>query len=383
MPSDQNIASRYVQRKVLLSSAVLLAVFFAVTAAVARAYHVRQQGLVNEWFQRGNFDLNRNQPALALEDFRNALSYGPDNHFVELRLAEALLAAGRLAEARSYLDTLWEGSPGSGEVNLDLAQVSIEQKDVDEASRYLRSAIFGSWEKDAAGQRRNARLELCNLLLSNDRIYEAKAEIAGLAADTPPGDAPQRIVIARLFTRAGEPAQALAEYEAGLRSQPRNEDWLAEAGEAAYQAGDYLKSEMYLSKADREGPSRAVQSRLALVRHVLGDDPFLTGLSEDERAQRSWRDLNQALDRLQNCSQAAGSSLPAQVASQVRTLNQQAQDLRKRATLRTFRRSADAREEAMRFVFHVETVLPQNCGSPTQMDEALVLIQKRHEGMAQ
>ena len=31
---------------------------------------------------------------------------------------------GRLTEARSYLLNLWDRSPGSGEVNLDLAHIS-------------------------------------------------------------------------------------------------------------------------------------------------------------------------------------------------------------------------------------------------------------------
>src|SRR6202043_1399862 len=110
------------QRRVLLLSLVPLGLLFALTATLARTYHVREAGLVQEWSRRGDQDLSAGHPAEALEDFRNALAYDPDNNLIQLRLAEALLADDRLTEARSYFLTLWDRSPGSGEVNLDLAR---------------------------------------------------------------------------------------------------------------------------------------------------------------------------------------------------------------------------------------------------------------------
>jgi len=79
---------------------------------------------------------------------------------------------------------LWDRSPGSGEVNLDLAHVSMRMGDAEQAIRYFQSAIYGSWEKDPARQRRNARLELYDYLVSQGRTGDAQAELAGLAADT-------------------------------------------------------------------------------------------------------------------------------------------------------------------------------------------------------
>ncbi len=98
----QHIVSRYLQRRVLLLSLILLALLFAITATLARTYHVREEGLAREWSDKGNTDLSSGKPAMALEDFRNSLSYAPDNPVVQLHLAEALLADGRLTEARSY-----------------------------------------------------------------------------------------------------------------------------------------------------------------------------------------------------------------------------------------------------------------------------------------
>jgi predicted Zn-dependent protease len=180
-----NIALRYVQRQVLLLSLILLVLSFVVTAAMSRTYHVREAALVQEWFRAGEQDMSAGRPEKALEDFRNALAYDPENNLVQLRLAEALLAGGRLTEARSYLANLWDRSPGSGEVNLDLAHVSMRMGDTEQAIRYFRGAIYGSWDSDPALQRRKTRRELYEFLVLEGRSIEAQAELAGLAADTP------------------------------------------------------------------------------------------------------------------------------------------------------------------------------------------------------
>jgi len=364
-----------------LLSLILLALLFAVTATLARTYHAREEGLVAEWFQQGNADFAAGKPGKAFEDFRNALSYGPDNQQVELRLAEALLADGRFTEARSYLVNLWERAPGSGEVNLDLAHDSAELRDEDEAIHYFRGAILGSWDKDPALARRNVRFELCEFLLSHNRANDAQAEIAGLAADTPAGDGLLHEETGGLFLKAGEPGKALSEFEAALRTNPRQSQWLAEAGQAAYQVGDYLKAEMYFSKVDRENPSKEIHASLVLVRDVLGNDPFLVGLGDEEQARRSWRDLGLALARLRNCAQAIADNSPSkQPPSDLQPLNNDAQDLQKRVNLRSLGKSAEERSEAMQLVFRIEDATSQICGPAAGVDQALLLIERRHEG---
>ncbi len=365
----------------LLFSLILLALLFVITAALARTYHEREEGLVSEWFQKGNADLANGKPALAFEDFRNSLSYGPENPNVQLRLAEALLADGRLTEARSYLVNLWDRAPGSGEVNLDLAHVSMQTEDVDQTIRYFHGAIFGSWEKEPALQRRKVRLELCEFLLSHRMTNEAQAEIAGLAADTPAGDGALREESGRLFLRVGEPGKALAEFESALQTNPRQSQWLADAGQAAYEAGGYLKAENYLSKADRENPSNEIHASLVLVRDVLGNDPYLAGLSDEEQTRRSWRDFELGLKRLRNCTgnSKAGSS-SGQPPSDLQFLNKDAQDLQKRVNLRSLGRNPEMRNEAMQLVSRIENATSRICGPATGLDQALTLIEKRHEG---
>jgi tetratricopeptide (TPR) repeat protein len=366
---------------VLLFSAVLLGVLFVLTAALARTYHAREEGLVSEWFQKGNADLADGKPAQAFEDFRNSLSYGPENTNVQLRLAEALLADGRFTEARSYLVNLWDRAPGSGEVNLDLAHVSMQTGEVDETIRYFHGAIFGSWEKEPALQRRKVRLELCEFLLSHRQTNDAEAEVAGLAADTPADNGALREENGRLFLRVGEPGKALTEFEAALQINPRQSLWLADAGQVAFEDGDYLKAETYFSKADRENPSEGVHASLMLVRDLLGNDPFLAGLSDEEQARRSRRDFQQGLERLRKCIgiSASGSS-SGQSPSNLQVLNKKTQDLQKRVNLFSLGKNPQMRSEAMQLVFRIEDATSVICGPPTGLDQALTLIEKRQEG---
>lgn len=377
----QNIVTRYVERRVLLFSLILLALLFVITAALARTYHAREEGLVTEWSEKGNADLAAGKPALAFVDFRNSLSYGPDNPDVQLRLAEALLADGRFTEARSYLVNLWDRVPGSGEVNLDLAHVDEQTGDMEEAIRYFHGAIFGSWEKDPELQRRNVRLELCEFLLAHRRTIDAQAEIAGLAADTPSENGDLREQNGLLFLRVGEPAKALAEFEAALKANPRQSQWLAEAGRVAFEDGDFLKAETYFSRADRENPSSENHDSLMLVRDVLGNDPYLAGLSDEEQARRTRRDLDQGLTRLRDCTGASGTAAtPGQPSQSIQPLTDEAQDLDKRVKLFSLSRNPELRNEAMQLISRIEDAASQNCGPGTGLDQALALIEKRQEG---
>lgn len=365
----------------LLLSLIPLALLFVLTVTLAGTYHAREEGLVRQWSQKGSEDLSAGHPGEAFEDFRNALSYDPNDDLVQLLLAEALLADGQLPEARSYLINLWDRSPGSGKVNYDLAHVSMQTGDWEQAIRYFQTAIYGSWDEDPAQQRNKVRLELFELLLRRGQTSEAQAELASLAADIPPEDATLHEQAGRLFVRAGQPGKAVAEYEAALRNNPRQSQWLEEAGYAAFAAGDYPKAETFLVRAARENPSSGDPELLGTVREVLDDDPLRPGLSNEDRAQRSWRAFQQGLVRLQECT---GSDTPPQSSGQIPSslyaLLQDAKGLKDRVNLRSLRKDPDLRNEAMQFVFHIEESTLKTCGTPTGEDRALLLIGKQHAG---
>ena len=363
---------------------MLLALLFVVTAALSRAYHAREEALARYWADRGNVDSSADRPAAAFEDYHNSLFYGPENPDVQLHLAEALLADGKLTEARSYLANLWDRAPGSGQVNLDLAKVSARMGDPGQAIRYFHDAIVGSWDNDSSAQRRNARLELYEYLMSSRRTDEAQAVIAGIAADTPAQNGPVHEENAHLFLRAGDPAKALDELEAALQTDPQNGQWLSEAAQVAFEAGNYPKAETYFSRAVRENPTDELRASRELVANVLRNDPFLPGLSEDEQSRRTWSDFQIALARLKKCTRdAANSSASEHASPNLDPLNKDAQDMQKRVNLSALGKDSGLRGATMELVSRIEDAASEICGPATGVDQALKLLKKQQEGAGQ
>ena len=213
-------------------------------------------------------------------------------------------------EARSYLVNLWDQAPGSGEVNLDLAHVSMQTGDMDQTIHYFRGAIFGSWENDPRSRGEMCGSNCANSFSPSGRTSDAQAEIAGLAADTPAEDGALREENGRLFLRVGEPGKALAEFEAALQIESAAKPVACRRRPCRHlKTATTLKAEPYFSKADRENPSDEIHASLMLVQDVLGNDPYLAGLSDEEQARRSLRDFEQGLERLRKCTGTAAKRL--------------------------------------------------------------------------
>src|SRR5207302_6523325 len=99
---------------------LLVIVFYAFTFSITRLYVQLQQHLSAYWFQRGQEALSDNKPQEAISNLRTALLYSHESPQYRFTLAQALGAADRVAEARSYFLNLLEDEPGSGPVNLQL-----------------------------------------------------------------------------------------------------------------------------------------------------------------------------------------------------------------------------------------------------------------------
>jgi tetratricopeptide (TPR) repeat protein len=376
-PEPTNIGSRYLRRRILLVSFLLLGLLFVATVTLARTYEARKEELVREWAQEGDSSLAAGKPAEALEDYRNALAYDPDNGSVQLHLAQSLLANDRLQEAHDYFLNLWERTPGSGILNLELARTSAQMGAADQAILYYRTAILGSWDQRPVEQRRSARLELCEYLIANQRIGDAQAEVAGLAADTPPGDVPDITQVGIFFMKVAAPVRALAEFELALKTAPNDAALNDQAGQAAYDAADYAKAEKYLTKALREAPSDRVREMLLTVRQIQDNDPFLAGLSDREKAQRSLDAYRQAYPRFADCSASAGNAQGYE-ASEIAALSKETSDLKKKINLVSFQEDPELQHQVMHLVFRMEDVTVRICKAPQGLDQALILIGKKH-----
>jgi tetratricopeptide (TPR) repeat protein len=197
------VAAGYAREVVLIICAVLLIVMFAVTALVTRLYHKKIHTLGDDWFAKGEVTFRSGNAALALVDYRNALVYSPNNPIFQLHLAQALASANREDEASTYLVNLLAESPGSGEINLELARISAHQGQFFSAVRYYHSAIYGVWETDPLLKRWNVRRELCEYLLDRGDMTDAQPEAIALTQEAPAGDAERQKEAAAYSRRAG------------------------------------------------------------------------------------------------------------------------------------------------------------------------------------
>src|SRR5579863_1982273 len=88
----------------VIASLTVLAIFgfIGVTKLVNR-FGEQQKALARHLYQRALEDQKDGKPDLAVEHFRDALVYSPDNFEYRLQLARALRDTGRTEEAEAYL----------------------------------------------------------------------------------------------------------------------------------------------------------------------------------------------------------------------------------------------------------------------------------------
>jgi tetratricopeptide (TPR) repeat protein len=410
----------YSRETVLLSCIGLLVLLLVVTAFASRMYHKQEHELADEWYAKGEAQFHSGNALEAAKDYRNALVYSESNTIFQFHLAQALTAANPRdtdEEARSYLLNLLAESPGSGEINLELAHISARQKGapaIQDTQRYYSGAIYGVWESgNPLMNRWDARRDLCDYLLARGMVSQAQPQAIALAQDVPLSDLARQKSAAQLLMRVGLWDRALTEYRLILTSHRRDPDALAGEGISAFQLGQYPLAAQELSALPpsmRKEPD--VGAALAESREVEAVSPFLNGLLSRERARRTLEALTRANALLQNCAQTAASApakpasatqpptkpssktsgtpanSPEQAAPSATAANDPlaqlqavfAQNSRAWREL-NFIRNPDQIDAAMSWVFQVESAAAQSCGaSPNLVDRALLLIAKSRTG---
>jgi tetratricopeptide (TPR) repeat protein len=308
-----------------LAVAGLLATFaalFATTSVLTRLFHAKEASLAESWSRRGERALQAGRAEQAAADYRNALAWSRNNPAYQLRLAQALLAAGRADEARAYLLTLAAAEPGHGLVNLELARLFARDSEVAEAHRRYHQAIYGVWEKDAPAWRRGARLELVEMLLGRGLRGAATVELQAVAEDLPE-EAASHVEVGRLFERAGDDARALEQFRKALSIEATDRQAMAGAARATFALGRYDAAIGYAERAARaREPDDDLARLLATARAVRDLDPDRPRLASPARARRARAVLDLAARALERC----GAERPgdAAVASALARLRAQA-----------------------------------------------------------
>lgn len=368
-----------------------VAAFAAVSHLVAR-FNANQQSRGRRLYVQGMADLNTGAADRAIEEFRAALTCDRANPQYQLSLGRALRDTGRLDEAESYLESLWQRTPEDGTVNLALARVAARRGSVDDAIRYYHNAMYGVWSTDPDANRRDARLELVEFLLRKSARAQAQSELVALAAFLPP-DPTLHLRAADLLAQAQDYPDALAEYERVLRLDHGNPTALAGAGEAASHGGRYRTAQRYLQLAVNAKPQDpALLYLLSSANLILETDPFVRRISDAERNRRIAAAFAKAGERLSACAQQRGvnlagagdpsvtSSLPSSEAPPALV----ALESRWMATRRDLPRlrsagEADLPDAIMDLVFQIEQQTAEDCGEPQGVDQALLLISRDRE----
>jgi tetratricopeptide (TPR) repeat protein len=277
---------------------------FGVTKIYVSYLRGLESSLAQRWFDRGEEAIAKGYPSVATEDYRNALGYDGSNRQYRLRLAEALMKEGRLAEAHAYLLTLWGQDPADAELNLDLARVYVALNKPELAIRYYRAAIDGVWKSDPLQRRIEARMELVHYLMQKGGKARATAELIAVQAEAPE-DPAVSLNVGDLLLKLGESSRASKSFDVVLKENAKNVDGLSGSGQAALAMGDYRKAVRLLTTADEltgSKPGSPEADELALAREAYDIDPFLRNLTITQRASRVATAFDLAMERLRSCA---------------------------------------------------------------------------------
>jgi tetratricopeptide (TPR) repeat protein len=374
---------------VLLGALLLVLLLAGFTAFASRMYHMTFHVLADQWFAQGDVSLHAGNAAEALNDYRNALVYSPNNPQFQFHLAKALAATGREEEAESYLVNLLSVSPGSGEINLELARSSARQKaGMAAALRYYHAAIYGEWDHDPLIMRWDVRRELCEYLLAHGTRNQTEPELIAMLDNVPATDIPRQKLAAELLLRGKLWDRALTAFRSVLSADPRDPDALAGAGEAAFHLIEFPQTVEYLSALPKDKLSDPqVAGMLETSQQVIADDPFLSGLSVAEKAARTARVLESAESRAEQCvNQPAdhGLTRPADgtTDSDLQKLIAQSAAMKTAWSERMLVRFPDRIDEAMALAFQLETAADV-CGPAQGPDLAIALLAQTRLGRNQ
>jgi tetratricopeptide (TPR) repeat protein len=281
----------------------------------------------------GNVWMAAGEPGLAAPRFREALASGPPEPVRHVRLAEALAALGRHAEAASELETALKSTRPDeqsfcwGDKALDLAQIYLDDlSDRESADPWIRAALVRP-EVEA-----RAKKLLVQLLESRGSWGELTARLERAVIEDPSAD--NALALARARLKAGDYEAALSTLVTARKRYPKRDDLLDTLIEASRNAGE--RSRLRSSLIDRLRTVTDADTRAAMAteigdleltafenpgaavgwfRRALEEVPDTLeaheGLAETLRRLGRGEELDQQLERLANALRTAGRSADA------------------------------------------------------------------------
>jgi tetratricopeptide (TPR) repeat protein len=288
---------------------LILILSFTFTGFLSSAYKNQKESRGRAHYDLGQAALRAGDLQQAIEEYRKALLFLPDDSDYGLSLAIALVDSGRLDEAESHLQELLEGNPTNGVINLMLARVAAKRKETNQAIDYYQRAVYGYWPQSNISARRAARWELVSLLQKQDRRNELVGELMQLYANAP--DEPnEKSKIGFMLLQYGATSNAVEVFRDLARDHPKYVEAHHGLGEAYFDSGDYVAARREVQQAIHLDPrDKENVQLLALANAVIGIDPALPRLSTADRLARSHALLERVLRDLSECVLANGGKL--------------------------------------------------------------------------
>ena len=363
----------------MLLSLIALSALFVAAGFFNQVFVEHEREIAQDWYRRGEEELKAGRAEAALDPLRTALVYSRNKPDYELRLGQALVEAQHYAEAKTYLLTLWQRQPGSAELNLELARLAAREGNVSDAIHDYEASLYGVWESNGEQQRRAARRELIQYLLTHGRTAEAVAHTMSYAANLPP-DPELHVHAGEMFLMEESNDHAAEQFREVLAVAPHNAAALAGAGRAAFALGDYAGAENYLERANRAEPGdKTVMDTLAVARAVRSLDPNAAELSARARGERAMHGFTLVRGRLAACGVPGNASAAAALAA----VSARGKDLEPKLRRNQLARDLDLFSTTVNFVFDAERAATAACGPGSVDDRALMLLAARRPGGGQ
>lgn len=281
--------------------AVLLAAIVG-TGFITSAYKRERESLGQDHFEQGSALAAAGHMQRAVEQYRQALIYSPDDTNYRLSLARALIGARRLSEARSHLEQLLQEDPTNGVINLLLARVAVQQNKPKQAIDYYQRAVYEYWPASALPERREARWELVRLLEQTGNRSQLVAELMQLYSNAPEWDKAQIADIGFLLLKTGATSEASEVFRDLAKSAPKDADARRGLGAVAFNNGDFVAARHEFQRALRLKPTDEQSGELlGLTNEVIDLHPGLPHISSAERLRRSSNLLMRVIKDLQAC----------------------------------------------------------------------------------
>ena len=289
---------------------ILLAMggLFAVDLFLAGLERRELRSEARHLYEEGMSLSGRGRQLQAVDRFRSAVAAERTNPVYQRALADAMLAAGKPAEARAIAAGRLQQEPTDAAASLLVARALVREGKSAEAVPYYQRAIYGIWDQEPAANRVRSRFELVDVLARMGAQRELLAELLPLQ-DQAPTDRETRRRIAYLFLDAGAPTRAIEIFRGLLREHGRDAGTYAGLGEAELARGNYRSARANFAAAVQLAPGDStIARRLALTQRVIGLDPTQRGIGSEEQYRRSVQLVGLTL-------QAADSCLPGSAAA--------------------------------------------------------------------